>query len=67
MPKKDNTTKDLELRARRVKMEMDTLEIATHGMTFDELIRLLAPGAARQPLPPGKAGAQENNEEEESV
>ena len=41
------TTKDLKNRARGVKREMDELETAAHGMTFEELIRLLAPGAAQ--------------------
>lgn len=43
----EGTTRDLKNRARRVKREMDELETAAHGMTFEELIRLLAPGAAQ--------------------
>lgn len=38
---KDLTIKDLKQKASFVKREMDELERTAHGMTFDELIRLL--------------------------
>ena len=42
----DLTVKELKRDASRVKHEIDTLEKAGYGMTFEELLRLLA---GRQP------------------
>lgn len=56
--KEEQTIHDLELRARGVKLEMDRLEIAHHGMTFDELIRLLAPGAPKREIPAQLGGGE---------
>lgn len=42
----DLTVKELKRDASRVKREIDTLEKAAYGMTFEELLRLLA---ERQP------------------
>lgn len=38
----DLTTKDLRRDISRVKREVDKIDRAAHGMTFEELIRLLA-------------------------
>ena len=40
----DLTVKELKWEASRVKREIDTLEKAAYGMTFEELLRLLAGG-----------------------
>lgn len=42
----DLTVKELKRDASRVKREIDTLEKAAYGMTFEELLRMLA---GRQP------------------
>lgn len=42
----DLAVKELKRDASRVKREIDTLEKAAYGMTFEELLRLLA---GRQP------------------
>ena len=41
----DLTVRELKRDASRVKREIDTLEKAAYGMTFEELLRLLAGGA----------------------
>lgn len=38
----ERTVQDLKRDASRVKREMDELERTAHGMTFDELIRIMA-------------------------
>ena len=40
----DLTVRELKRDASRVKREIDTLEKAAYGMTFEELLRLLAGG-----------------------
>lgn len=40
----ERTVQDLKRDASRVKHEMDELERTAHGMTFDELIRIMAGG-----------------------
>ena len=49
----DLTVRELKRDAARVKREVDELDRMAHGMTFDELIRLLG-------------GRKENDEEKES-
>lgn len=39
---KERTVKDLKRDASKVKHEMDELERTAYGMTFDELIRIMA-------------------------